>query len=314
MDGANVTLNDVNVVGNAVQGDDGAGIAVCNGAVLTMEGGSISNNQMDETYILISYIVPFGSLYVNNATAILNKVTISDNDAKHDESVGVAIYAINSTVTMNECTVSGNAVEKNGTTAAESVIEAIDSRLIITATDFTNNATSINIEGSSKKSVLFNLENTSLVMNGGKITGNNPDDLFDIENSNSELNDVTITDNKARVMRIMTEGKPVTMTKCVLGNNIPDDANVKDILVLTKGDLVMIDCTLGDTSIDGREYVDFGNGVGTASIFGEGSLTNVLVIVSLIASCVSICLTVYYNKKKTAPVTANGADESDDEE
>jgi hypothetical protein len=76
----------------------------------------------------------------------------------------------------------------------------------------------------------------------------------------------------------------------------------------------MIDCTLGDTSIEGREYVDFGNGVGTASIFGEGSLTNGLVIVSLIASCVSICLTVYYNKKKTAPVTANGADESDDEE
>jgi hypothetical protein len=42
------------------------------------------------------------------------------------------------------------------------------------------------------------------------------------------------SDNKARVMRIETEGKPVTMTKCVLGNNIPDDANVKDILVFTR--------------------------------------------------------------------------------
>ena len=54
----------------------------------------------------------------------------------------------------------------------------------------------------------------------------------------------------------------------------------------------------------------------TGSIFGEGSLTNILVIISLIASGVSIFLTVYYNKKKAAPVSANGVaeTETDDEE
>ena len=50
-----------------------------------------------------------------------------------------------------------------------------------------------------------------------------------------------------------------------------------------------------------------------ASIFGEGSLTNILVIISLIASGVAIFLTVYYNKKKAAPVAVD-AKETEDEE
>ena len=50
-----------------------------------------------------------------------------------------------------------------------------------------------------------------------------------------------------------------------------------------------------------------------ASIFGEGSLTTILVIISLIASGVAIFLTVYYNKKKAAPVAVD-AKETEDEE
>ena len=51
-----------------------------------------------------------------------------------------------------------------------------------------------------------------------------------------------------------------------------------------------------------------------ASIFGEGSVTNILIIISLIASCISIFLTVYYNKKKAAPAAEKDAGESDDEQ
>ena len=52
------------------------------------------------------------------------------------------------------------------------------------------------------------------------------------------------------------------------------------------------------------------------SIFGEGSLTMIVAFLSLIASGVAIFLVVYYNKKKAAPVAANGATdtETDDEE
>ena len=45
--GANITLNNVNVDGNAVKNDDGAAIYMYGGATLTMNGGSISNNLMD---------------------------------------------------------------------------------------------------------------------------------------------------------------------------------------------------------------------------------------------------------------------------
>ena len=44
--GAKVVLNNVNVVGNTVEDDDGSAIAVYDGATLTMNGGSISNNTL----------------------------------------------------------------------------------------------------------------------------------------------------------------------------------------------------------------------------------------------------------------------------
>jgi hypothetical protein len=44
-------------------------------------------------------------------------------------------------------------------------------------------------------------------------------------------------------------------------------------------------------------------------MFGEGSLTNILVIVSLITSGVALFLVVYYNKKKTVSVTSAEPDE-----
>ena len=50
------------------------------------------------------------------------------------------------------------------------------------------------------------------------------------------------------------------------------------------------------------------------SIFGEGSLTMILALLALIASGVSIFLTVYYNKKKVVPVAANNVTEAEDEE
>ena len=49
------------------------------------------------------------------------------------------------------------------------------------------------------------------------------------------------------------------------------------------------------------------------SIFGDGSLTMIVALLALIASAVSIFLTVYYNKKKAVPVAANNVTEADEE-
>ena len=75
----------------------------------------------------------------------------------------------------------------------------------------------------------------------------------------------------------------------------------------TKGTLAMNDCAIGDTNFEDKGKVE-----GVGSLFGEGSLTNILVIISLIASGVSIFLTVYYNKKKTVPATATEQSEDDE--
>ena len=54
---------------------------------------------------------------------------------------------------------------------------------------------------------------------------------------------------------------------------------------------------------------DSGNGSAySASIFGEGSLTMIVAILTLVVSCISLFLTVHYNKKKAIPVAEKDAD------
>ena len=105
------------------------------------------------------------------------------------------------------------------------------------------------------------------------------------------------------------------MSQCTLENNTPAD-DAAEIRVAERGTLVMTDCTFDkDTKFADKSMVMFSEKA-VGSIFGEGSLTNILVIISLIASGVAIFLVVYYNKKKAAPVAANGVaeTETDDEE
>ena len=72
-------------------------------------------------------------------------------------------------------------------------------------------------------------------------------------------------------------------------------------------------CELGNSTFSNRSYAIFeDNAVG--SIFGEGSLTMIISILSLVASGVAIFLVVYYNKKQAVPVAANNATETEDEE
>ena len=62
---------------------------------------------------------------------------------------------------------------------------------------------------------------------------------------------------------------------------------------------------------------DSGNGSAySASIFGEGSLAMIVAILTLVVSCISLSLTVYYNKEKAVLAAANGVaeTETDDEE
>ncbi len=302
---ASVVLNNVNVTENAVTADDGAGIAVYEDATLIMNRGSISNN-ISHHYISDSFnitIHPYGALYVNDATVVLNEVTLDGNLTTDRKAQGVAIYATDSNVTMTDCTLSGNAVDSNESENAESVIAAYDSKLILTNTNFTGNVSKAN-NGNTR---LFYLEDSRLTMQGGKITGNGPAELFGVLDSEAEFKRVTITDNASGVLSVNNDSQKVTMTECTLGNNTPSTRN-PEILVATKGTLVMADCKLGDSTFNDKTLVEFVNGVRgramSASLFGEGSLAMIVAFVALIVSVASIGMVSASKKKKAALATA----------
>ena len=307
-DKANVILINVHIDGNSVRGDDGAAIAVYDGANLIMNGGSISNNFMrSSTTFFDIEVSPYGALYANESTVTLNNVTLSDNYTFDSAAEGVAIYATKSTVAINECIVSGNAVAKEGRYNAKSVIAGYDSKFIITDTDFTNNASDggDNCYGDSR---LFYFEDSRLTMEGGKITQNNPQELLYFEDSDADINKVTITDNASVVIYVDndSDSEKVNMNECTLNKNASID-NAPDIQVETKGTLAMNNCAIGDTNFEDKGKVE-----GVGSLFGEGSLAMIVAFVALIASIASIIVNVTARKKKTVPVTATEQSEDDE--
>ena len=210
---------------------------------------------------------------------------------------------------------SGNAVKKGeDRLEAESVIEAVGSELIITNTNFTGNGSTVLDPDSSHDSFLFSLQDSSLAMENCRITGNSPYGLFFFNRSDGDLRNVTITDNNSFVLRSWNEDNTVTMTKCVLNNNTPADKG-EDIKKVVTGTLVMLECSLGDTSFVDKGDVDFGDGVNsTASIFGEGSLTMIIAFTALIAAVASLLVNVSARKKAVPAAAANAADDEDEDE
>jgi hypothetical protein len=307
-DHAKVYLNDVNVVRNTSDGSNGAGIAVYNGAILIMNGGSLSENTLVDGSVAglgMIPVYPYGTLYVEDATATLSNVVINENRAEHGEAEGVAIYAEYSTVTLNDCVVSNNGTRANGT-YAESIIGSDSSTININNTDFIGNG-SISYTDDIDYSHLFYLYSGRLTINGGKITGNAADKLFYFEQGGADLNGVTITDNASVVLDIDNVYDRVTLTDCVLGNNSPVKYDV-DIIVDTEGTLVLNHCDLGDTTFDDEDMV-----TGVGSIFGEGSLTMIVSLLSLVASGVAIFL-IADTRKKLVFATANKTAETEAED
>ena len=279
-----------------------------------MNGGSISDNVMEYDMIVILLPViplyPYGTLYVEDATAMLNNVTISDNTVGVPDAEGAAIYADSSTVTLNDCVVSGN-INNEKVHYAESVIGAEDSTLIINNTDFTDNGKASDTNDSDYCS-LFELVDSTLTMNVGNISGNNADKIFTLADTKADINGVAVTGNASIVLDVDNDSAKVKLTECTLGGNEPVKKEF-DVFVETMGTLILSNCELGDTTFENKKRVDFGNGAGVGSIFGESSLSMIVSLAALIASGISILLIVDM-KKKLVPATANNTEENEDEE
>ena len=245
--GANVTLNNVNIVGNRVYDDDGAGIAVYKGATLTMNGGSFKDNLVDVNAGSI-YAVQGSAVYVENGTAIFDGVTFDSNHVGHKNIDGAAIYADKGEITVKNCTFEGNGIENPDKNIVNpySIIYNVDGLLTVTNSNFTNN----------KATHLFYLEDSDFFMEGGKITQNGGEDIFYFEDSDADIKLVTITDNASKTIYVDNGNEVVTMVGCTLGNNTPaNETDVKDCEVEEEDTLIFLDCTLGDTTFEDEDYV-----------------------------------------------------------
>ena len=320
-DDARVTLNNVKIVGNVADGDYGAGIAVYDDAKFTMNGGGFINNKNNSyRFDALGIYVYGGGIYIEDSTASFDNVLFEGNQFTYDSGSGAALYAYDSSVIMSKCKVIGNGKEKeaDGTEAAESIISIKGGNMLIKETDFIGNSTLIDRHDGTSNSVIkadYSFGTTlQLSIDNCTFTQNNVGHIFNIGGQNIMVTNSRFTDNKANVLYCDTSDEAI-FTNCVFNNNncATKLGNYTFYVNSVKKALTFIDCDMGNSTYSDRNSVQIKNG-GTSSIFGEGSFSMIIAILSLIASGVAIFLVVYYNKKKAVPAIANNAAETTDEE
>ena len=306
---ANVTLNNVNLVGNRTTDDDGAGIALHDDSTLIMEGGLISNNIIDGDGI------PRGAgLYLDSSVAELKNVTFSGNKSRRGAAIASTCSSI---ITLNECVIENHNLDYGGS-VSESLIYSDNlgrDTYCLNKCTIRNNTTSAGD--------IVQLEADDFTMNECVISGNNAFAVFEgdcgwwFSETNYYINNTQIVDNTAiiadpdAVTGYSTDCTVFVFEKCKFNNN--NYGKYNDFHCYDESDMTFTDCDFGDSTFTGKEFMKFFGNNATASIFGEGSLTMIVALLALIASAVSIFITVYYNKKKAAPVAANNATEADEE-
>ena len=331
---AKVELNNVNVIGNRVTYDDGAGIGVYAGATLVMNGGSVSDNVVRVGFSLDGTFYG-GGVLAEKATVTLNGVTIANNinDRLVSSLKGSAIGSKDSKITLKNCLVKDNGLitkyreEKSDEEATEdtestdAIIFAWGGSVKIENTDFIGNGTKDvwAVRETDHVTSLFHIESADLTMTGGKVTGNNQVFLFIICCGEANVSGVDFTGNESLAMYRDGEycSKPTsTFTDCKFSAGTPYDEYTYDFQFGNKNaNVTFVDCDFGDATFDNKSAAKFENTANSVgSIFGEGSLTMIVAFVALIASVASLVVNLSSNKKKAVPAASNDAAETEDEE
>ena len=312
-DEATVTLNNVHVKGNTVDGDDGGGIALYDGATLIMNGGSISDNRNN------SFNACYGAgVYVCESTAIFEGVTFRNNQNTYNPMRGTVLYADeDSVVTMNNCTVVDNGTydETIGNKGSISliVIEG-DSSLEIKNTEFTGNGYAASKHSSYNVNTLIDVENTShFLIENCTFKYNSAAYMLYAQAENFEVVNTRFLDNPANVFYGYAKDS-ITFTNCEFSNNPGKQWNgyYSFDFLSTTSKVKFVNCSFGNSTYNDRSRATFEDSKFPASIFGEGSLALIVASVALIASIASIIVNVTERKKKTVPVTATEQSEDDE--
>ena len=313
-DGAKVTLNDVNIEGNTTDGDKGAGIAMYNGAVLIMNGGSFTSN-LNNSFIENGC---GAAIYISNSTATFNNVRFYDNQFRIRSGHGAAVYATQSTVTMDGCEIISNGIyDKINEIYGHGSYSTIH---IVGGSTFTIKNTTIKGNGSSEYrddvrpdqtgnycSLIRVKDSSQLTIDTCTITENLANYyILDTAYVNIYVLNTTIKDNVTSVFK----GHNAEFTNCTFDHN---SYNPTFSFMSSDKNVTFTDCNLGDSSFNDRSRAIFDGAAGVGSIFGEGSLSMIVSFAALIASVAAVVVNVS-SKKKEVPTTANRTAETEDEE
>ena len=330
-DDARVELNNVNIVGNTVEDDDGGGIAVYDGATLVMNGGSIDNNEAKSSSV--SWLFSAG-VYVEDSTASFNNVTFKNNHSagrysyKQDQTetystYGVALYVKESDITIDSCHFYDNGRKHGNFLDTQSIICVRDvGEMTIRNTDFRGNGDVQYLTNGHYDmylgTQLFDIGDSDVTIENCSFTGNNTTVIFDID-SKSTLNvsDTDFTDNSSSVYYGAIENSSTSaFTNCTFDRNNPSRKYPYSFEFVNRGNQpTFVDCDLGNSTFNDRgraNIVDTDAQNGTASIFGEGSLAMIVSIVAIIAAGAAILVSVSTKKALAADKTEN-AEESETE-
>ena len=311
-DKAYVTLNNVNVVGNRVEDDNGAGIALYDDATLIMNGGSIRDNIADMTIVatIFGRETAYGAgIYAEESTVILENVTIQNNQFLNLLSKGAVIYAEDSDVTLNNCTVVSNGiVDKNaGWEGSMSIIHNEDSAITIKNTKFSNNGCVVS--NSSSPCLIYG--QGDLTIESCLFSENSAYHMIELYGHKLTVSDTSFVENYANVFYGYGESDAIgTFDRCTFGNNASWNGYYSFKFAFNNSQLIFTDCYFGNSTFNDRSRVKFVDSTQAlaGSLIGEGSLTIIVSITALIASVTAIGITLASNKKK------KDTPETDDEE
>jgi hypothetical protein len=305
---ARVTLNNVNLIGNAVDDDDGSAIAVYDGAILTMNGGSVSNNTLWCSFMSVAW--SSGGIYLNDAKAYLNNVEFADNIFRGAEhAYGVAIFSDDSDVIAENCTFKHNGYRnpKNNIWTPISVISVEGGSFDIRNCLFEDNGTKEISNGPD----MINIQGGTVRVSNSIFRNNSSSSAIFCNYGAVEVTDTVFEGTTGNVFRGEADEGSFFKNCTFSGNST--DTDYKTFAFGEDNALSFENCDFGDSTFNDRSYATFDGVSGTASIFGEGSLAMIVALLALIASAVSIFLIVDM-KKKLIPVTADGTKETETED
>ena len=170
---------------------------------------------------------------------------------------------------------------------------------------------------------LFDIGDGKLVITDSSFENNKLNNIISAYYGTFEVENSSFINNRSRLFNSVVDSG--YFSECTFsGNNIKGENGVFVRYLKPSNGIKFSNCEFVDNPLTDERYekseilddttsTQYADVSRFGSIFGEGSLTMIIALLALIASAVSIFLTVYYNKKKTAPVASDSKEAKDEE-